>query len=82
MWIIAQLTTGLYSKLIDNPNFISLLQILIMDTLENGDHFQCEVSILFQIGRTENVDHVAYKYWCVPQGFGVIKMIRYFAQSW
>ena len=31
---------------------------------------------------SENVDHVAYKYWCVLPGFEVIKMIRSLAQSW
>ena len=26
--------------------------------------------------RSEKVDHLAYKYWCVLQGSGIIKMIR------
>ena len=30
----------------------------------------------------EKVDHLAYKYWCVLQGSGIIKMIRNLAQSW
>ena len=32
--------------------------------------------------RSEKVDHLAYKYWCVLQGSGIIKMIRNLAQSW
>ena len=32
--------------------------------------------------RSENVDNVAHKYWCLLQGSGVIKMIRNLAQSW
>ena len=31
--------------------------------------------------RSEKVDHLAYKYWCVLQGSGIIKMIRNLAQS-
>ena len=31
--------------------------------------------------RSEKVDHLAYKYWCVLQGSGIIKMIRNMAQS-
>ena len=31
--------------------------------------------------QSEKVDHLAYKYWCVLQGFGIIKMIRNLAQS-
>ena len=31
--------------------------------------------------RSEKVDHVAYKYLCVLQGCGIIKMIRNLAQS-
>ena len=31
---------------------------------------------------SEKVDHVAWKYWCVLQGSGVIKIIINLAQSW
>ena len=31
---------------------------------------------------SEKVDHLAYKYWCVLQGSGSIKMIKILAQSW
>ena len=31
--------------------------------------------------RSEKVDHLAYKYWRVLQGSGIIKMIRNMAQS-
>ena len=31
---------------------------------------------------SEKVDHLAYKYWCVLQGSGIIKMVRNLAQSW
>ena len=31
--------------------------------------------------RSEKVDNLAYKYWCVLQGSGIIKMIRNLAQS-
>ena len=30
--------------------------------------------------RSEKFDHLAYKYWCVLQGSGIIKMIRNLAQ--
>ena len=32
--------------------------------------------------RSQKIDHLAYKYWRVLQGFGIIKMIRNLAQSW
>ena len=32
--------------------------------------------------QSEKVDHVAYKYWCILQGSGVIKIIRNLAKSW
>ena len=31
---------------------------------------------------SEKVDHLVYKYCCVLQGSGIIKMIRNLAQSW
>ena len=31
---------------------------------------------------SETVDYVAFKYWCVLQGSGVIKIIINVAQSW
>ena len=31
---------------------------------------------------SEKVDHLAYKYWCVLQGSGSIKMIRNLPKSW
>ena len=31
--------------------------------------------------RSKKVDHLAYKYWSVLQGSGIIKMIRNMAQS-
>ena len=30
--------------------------------------------------RSEKVDHLAYKYWCVLQGSGIINMTRNLAQ--
>ena len=32
--------------------------------------------------RSEKIDHLAYEYWCVLKGAGIIKMIRNLAQSW
>ena len=31
--------------------------------------------------KSEKADHVVYKYWCVLQGSGIIKMIRNLARS-
>ena len=37
---------------------------------------------LWKKQESEKVDHLAYKYWCVLQGSGIIKMVRNLAQSW
>ena len=43
----------------------------------------CDMDIVKEMlwNRSEKVDHLAYKYWCVLQGSGIIKMIRNLAQS-
>ena len=44
--------------------------------------WSCDCIVKEKWNRSEKVDHLAYKYWCVLQGSGIIKMKRNLAQSW
>ena len=48
-----------------------------------GQFWSCDCIVKETLwSRSEKVDHLAYKYWCVVQGSGIIKMIQNLAQSW
>ena len=45
---------------------------------DKGQLWSCDCIVKETLwNRSEKVDHLAYKYWCVLQGSGIIKMIRY-----
>ena len=70
----------LYSEIKYDLNILSVQSqkgIKGKDQFWSGD---CIVKETFW-NRSEKVDHLAYKYWCVLQGSGIIKMIRNLAQS-
>ena len=56
---------------------------IVCDVLKDKDQLWSRDCIVEETlwNRSEKVDHLAYKYWCVLQGSGIIKMIRNLAQS-
>ena len=67
-------TCSLMNKLISK---YKLLEVKDKDQLWSCDFIVKETLW----NRSEKVDHLAYKYWCVLQGSRIIKMIRNLTQS-
>ena len=60
-----------------------MFQFRFMVRVKDIDQFwSCDCIVKETLwNRSEKVDHLACKYWCVLQGSGIIKMIRNLAQS-
>ena len=55
----------------------------ILAAFKGIDQFwSCDCIVKETWNRSQKFDHLAYKYWCVLQGSGIIKAIRNLAQSW
>ena len=65
-----------------NHPFIKVIWVQDKSFKDKDQLWSCDCIVKETLwNRSEKVDHLAYKYWCVLQGSGIIKMIRNLAQS-
>ena len=74
----------IWSTTMANQDHLCMHTLLTRLTIKDKDQlWSCDCIVKETLwNRSEKVDHLAYKYWCVLQGSGIIKMIRNLAQSW